>query len=392
MFTVNEEETIPWRFIRMDVAEHHESFVVAELTAVLVALLSVIFIFRKVQKGEEGRKHALLFFCSVVGGIGADAVFTSLDLVDNFWHAQASVMISARLPLYLVFYYVGWFFIPLAIIWRLELPPLAESGLAALLCLAFYWPWDVVGAKLVWWTWHDSDSPLGERFLHVPFASTMFVMVQSFCWARLVRFGMDHISSKRAQFVGVPLFCCLTVPGLVIVMTSLQILFTFQFPPPAVSAWTTAKTALLMAIFAFSGMMKIKKPSSQQSSAWFLQLTAYVHFLSMAACAVIFDPVTQRSTGVHQQFGPCEPTQSDIQGTRNAFVCEKLHLQRWDDYKFRCVGQEMDARDGSRWYTICGTNKTPDWKYHVSLLLFCSFSFFLAIHSLTKSLRKPKED
>ena len=42
-----------------------------------------------------------------------------LPIVDNFWHGQATVMLTERLPLYILFVYPGFLYVPLACVWRL---------------------------------------------------------------------------------------------------------------------------------------------------------------------------------------------------------------------------------------------------------------------------------
>ena len=40
-------------------------------------------------------------------------------------------------------------------------------------------PWDMTGAKHLWWTWHTTDQTLENRFLGVPLASSHWTMI--FC-------------------------------------------------------------------------------------------------------------------------------------------------------------------------------------------------------------------
>ncbi|RQM27518.1 hypothetical protein B5M09_006564 [Aphanomyces astaci] len=48
-----------------------------------------------------------------------------------------------------------------------------SSSIAAvgLLTLALVFPAELVGSKLLWWTWHDTDETLDDRFLNVPLAA-----------------------------------------------------------------------------------------------------------------------------------------------------------------------------------------------------------------------------
>ena len=91
---------LPWKVIDTSVVERHPTFVLCELTYVAIAVLG--FVHALSQPGPERRRHLVLYACALLGGIGNDVFFTFLPVVDNFWHAQATFMLSPRLPLYIV--------------------------------------------------------------------------------------------------------------------------------------------------------------------------------------------------------------------------------------------------------------------------------------------------
>ena len=57
---------------------------------------------------------------------------------------------------------------------------LLNACFISLLCAVFYWPWDVVGAKYIWWTWHTTDNSLMHRNLGV-FTTRNVDMYKLFC-------------------------------------------------------------------------------------------------------------------------------------------------------------------------------------------------------------------
>ena len=140
-----------WRHVSPQAAADQPALPIEEASCLLVALLCVAH--ARSQSGSGARsRHTLLLLCAVIGGLGGDVIFSWLPLADNFFHAQATVMVTPRLPLYIVVFYVGWYYPAMALSWRLGLPARAEGCVSALLSFAYYWPWDVR-------IWHVARTP-----------------------------------------------------------------------------------------------------------------------------------------------------------------------------------------------------------------------------------------
>ena len=178
---------LPWVAFDSTVGERQAPFVWNESAFAVVAILTFAHACCQ-PAGPHRQLHKLLYMCSLFGGLANDVLFSYLPIVDNFWHAQATVMLTPRFPLYLFGVYTAFLYVPTALAWRLRLSSWSESGLVALLActgvsrckfrsvftlkvcnllVVVYAPWDVVGAKMLWWTWHDTDKTIGSRFLGV---------------------------------------------------------------------------------------------------------------------------------------------------------------------------------------------------------------------------------
>jgi hypothetical protein len=100
--------------------------------------------------------------------------------------------------------------------WHLRLPALAEACAAGLIAELIYAPYDIVGNKFLWWTWHDTDSSIAARLFGVPIGSSMWVVTFSATFAYMFRSttGQSRFNSKvtdslrtvatpEAQFPGI---------------------------------------------------------------------------------------------------------------------------------------------------------------------------------------------
>ena len=61
----------------------------------------------------------LAWLGALLGGTANDIFFMVLPFVDNFWHAQGFIMITPRLPLYILCVYISFIYIPVVFSWRL---------------------------------------------------------------------------------------------------------------------------------------------------------------------------------------------------------------------------------------------------------------------------------
>ena len=185
---------MPWQVFKSPVQKWAEqpSFVLGEylFIACAAALLG-----HALGQGEQRRQYLLAWFAALIAGTANDMFFMALPLVDNFWQAQATIMLTPRLPLYIPCVYICFLYTPLVAVWRLNLPPLARAALTGLAASLFYAPYDIVGAKFLWWTWHDTDLPIANRILGAPMGSTMWVTTfgAAFSWL------LNRVLDKRQE-------------------------------------------------------------------------------------------------------------------------------------------------------------------------------------------------
>src|SRR3954471_3590963 len=178
MFASTPAEPLPWHVFTSPAAKWAEqpSFLVGEYLFIACAVLALVHAWKQ-EDAAERRKHLMVWVAAILAGTANDLVFMALPMVENFWQAPATIMITARLPLYIPCVYVCFMYFPTVSVWRLNMPLFSRAALTGLAAIVFYAPYDIVGAKFLWWTWHDTDKPISNRLLGVPIGSTVWVII-----------------------------------------------------------------------------------------------------------------------------------------------------------------------------------------------------------------------
>jgi len=144
---------------------------------------------------QHGRAHCLAFAGALVGGAANDVFFM---VQRPFFNAQGSIMLTARRVNSALCVHIVLMYLPVAGAWRLSLTPLGQCAASAL-----------VGA-LLWWTWHATDAVVAERWLGVPYGSTLWTLVHGFSFhgllhALALRRDLLRIRTAAAALVGLSL-------------------------------------------------------------------------------------------------------------------------------------------------------------------------------------------
>jgi hypothetical protein len=340
---------LPWSVFTSPLAKWavQPSFVVGEYLFYLCAALAFAHAWRQ---GAERRKHLLAWFAALIAGTANDVIFMALPMVDNFWQAQSTIMLTPRLPLYIPCVYVCFMYYPTVSVWRLGLPPLARACLTGLCGSLFYAPYDIVGAKFLWWTWHDSDLPISHRLLGAPIGSTMWVItfVATFSWLLGRALDRDPAASRGTIIKGLAMVAGLSSLLMVVQVTGLQ-----QIDGGVPGPKGLLTVILLYGTIALLGWRRAR-PLARRASDGILHAAAVVYYTTLLMILASFAPETHRSASMHQTYGACHVEARDIAGlVRYQYVCAEDFDE---DYTFACVDRLPAA--GDEWYTVCGKAHT----------------------------------
>lgn len=330
---------VPWHALGDPVAQWGRlpTFLLGEVAILVATLIALVHAIR------GGRAHLLVWFGALVAGTANDLIFMALPLVDNFWHAQATLMLTPRLPVYIPCLYVLFMYYPVVAVARLGMSRVATTALSGLVAVLTYAPFDIVGAKFLWWTWHDTDAPIRARLLGVPVSSTLWVLTFAGAFAFLAAPSLLAASppSRRDGALALLRIATLTTLAMMLQMVPLQML------DGGVPGYVALATGLaLYGLVAARGLSSARRPEAADRLPY---LGLALHLTVLALCIASFDPATHVSTGVHETVGPCDVEASDLSGsTRRAFLC----IDDYDeDFGFACAERPAS---GTGWYTICG--------------------------------------
>ena len=129
MFYHNQEwDSMPWNHFN-DPMERFmvlPSFVIGEFYFIFLALACLCHAIC------QGRTHLMVWIAALTTGTANDAIFMFLPFVDNFWQAQACIMLTPRMPLYIPCVYIVFMYSSTVACWRLGLPLLASVSLTGI--------------------------------------------------------------------------------------------------------------------------------------------------------------------------------------------------------------------------------------------------------------------
>ena len=145
-----------------------------------------------------------LWFSAWLCGTANDIFFMFLPFCDNFWQAQASVMITPRLPLYIVEMYATIIYLSTTAARQFNLPFVSEATLTGLLAHVLYGVYDINGPPFLWWTWHDSDAAITQRQQNAPLGSSIWILTYIMLHSLLLRwteYSYARLSGDLANFL-----------------------------------------------------------------------------------------------------------------------------------------------------------------------------------------------
>ncbi|XP_019624229.1 PREDICTED: uncharacterized protein LOC109469908 [Branchiostoma belcheri] len=362
----------------LDIYEKHANFLVAELAIYPMAVLTFMHAMRR------GGRYRNMWFAALFHGLVSEMIAYWVAEIDNFWHAQSSIMmLGRRLPLYIMCIYPVIHYVSTVAASRLKLGIFPTAYAAGLADCVFYHVFDIVGIKLLWWTWHDTDPNVYERHFWAPYANTLFRLTFSSAFT-LLFFGthkwitgknMFQTGSFLQEAAAVLLTAVLTFP------TAIATHFIPLYHSLHDALGASSEVCVLAVIYLYILIVWVSdrngpqegrprgkdrngpedgRPRREGSHPWKDELTLVVliHFLTFAGLAVFANPETVMSTGVHEPLGPCNETMQMYNAigqlvSKRKYLCPSDYDEGYMD--FHCVPGGKAPPGVHHWYSVCGT-------------------------------------
>eukprot|EP00944_MAST-04C_sp_MAST-4C-sp1_P013849 g13849.t1 len=383
-----EMKIYPWAAVNLDTYKRMETVPMAEIIFISMNILC-LFHARSHHSKQQRQKHQLLWICSLVGAAPYHFYFSTIPSVNNFWHCQATLMLAPRIPVYYLCYLSVRLYLPTAIAWLGGFSNPAQPPMTGLVAVLISSGFDMVGLKMLWFTFHDSDNMTNPRIVGVPYSLIMFVCVSSCTFVYIFNktpVVLEHVAGSGYRYGYCESICTvgavvlLSLPLTIIQMAIMQCILGSTFPPkiaPPNMMMLLFMVAMYIAIALSYGMYE-QRPDNRKglllkNNPRLLVLTVCIHYTFLTYMVMFGKPENHISVGLHQEYGDCNKKVVDYSGylERNEYICREKRIN-WDAFEF--VDSEM-PKDGDRWYKIKGVAKSDEWVFGMTFTLFTSLTF-----------------
>lgn len=381
------------------ILKNHASYFYCEIVFYVIGLLTFVHAVR------IGGRYKWLWLATILHGITVECVSYFLPDIDNFWHAQSMVMLlGQRLPLHILFVYPAFIYTASVAVSHMNLRWWAQPFAVGLSVVLLDIPFDVMGVKLLWWTWHDDDPNIFDRHYWVPWTSYYFHAAFSSSFT-LAFHGLRKLCCSRSPgFKSAGFFIelvCTVVTG--IISMPLGVLqFIPVYHPLHDSLGIHSEICVLMLVTTYiliiwSADRHPFETARNYNSSFKIRrsleivVVILLHYGFYLYLVIFVKPENQRSTGFHQTIGPCgeEVSVKTPFGhvlKKSKYLCAEAFFE--DYFDFSCT--KTPPASGKEWYTICGTRYPNHIEYIIVVASFCVVGLFWYWQTLIRSGPLPK--
>ncbi|KAK6726377.1 hypothetical protein RB195_004596 [Necator americanus] len=364
-------------------------FLVAELLYVFFCALTFAHAYR------HGGRFLYTWIAATIYAFNIESLGLSVSDLNLAWHAQGVLsFFGMRIPLYCLFGFHHLFvYTSYVLVCRMRLPWWAEGPAAGLSAVMLLLPFRILGTKMLWWTWHDTDPTIKERMFWVPWTSLYFyaATVCSFVW--LLRFSRFLLLEREYDWMKFPreIICSFLAGVLSFWLGTFQFSLLYYPLHDFFGVHSEIATILFLAFYTLlvfvADRNNVDSDARRGSRYWFDELSCAItlQYIFLMVLVIIADPANIVSEGLHQAIGPCKemesvhtPAGSVLQ--REKYLCATKYDEKYFD--FHCVpnGIPKQQDDGSgvmlplEYYPVCGTDFKNRAEY-VTVIWSCCILF-----------------
>lgn len=388
------------------------TYLVANWLFITMACLSLLFGLRR----GIGSRYVYIWVAALLHGVVTEMVCYNLPDINNFWHSQTFMIFAGRrFPLYIVIFYPATVVHAYVAASRLRLPWWAEPFAVGLFDVLIDFPYDILGIKMVWWTWHDTDPNIYDRTYWVPWTSYFFHMSFHSSLAFLIngtrRVLTGNADKDKATGFFKEMLCVLITGAL-----SMGLAIASQILPiyhGLKDGFGIHSEIIMMIVFGlyiaivwYADRMPKEKSHSQIESdqTWWLNETGIavlLHYIVFMVLVVVAKPSDVISNGLHEPIGPKHETvdqyaASGVLYTKQRYFDPSSYDEGYID--FHCVpggAPNISSNPeliGQNWYTVCGTPFENHYEYIVIIWSFCLLGMYAFYVALARSSTQKDVD
>ncbi|KHJ88891.1 hypothetical protein OESDEN_11304, partial [Oesophagostomum dentatum] len=140
--------------------ENNPYFFMAELLFIFLSALTFAHAYR------HGGRYFYTWIAVTICAFNMELLAITVPDLNISWHAQGVLsFFGMRVPLYALFgFHQMFIYTSYVLVSRMRLPWWAEGPGVGLSAMMLQLPFRILGTKMLWWTWHDTDPTIKERF------------------------------------------------------------------------------------------------------------------------------------------------------------------------------------------------------------------------------------
>ncbi|XP_067928843.1 uncharacterized protein [Watersipora subatra] len=368
---------------------------------------SVIFgaILNYVHAWNRGGRFLHFWWATIVVSLVTEWMCYLLPSINNFWHSQGIVsLFGRRFPLYIVLVYNQFWYTAWVTALRANLKWWAEPFAVGLLVVILDLPYDIMGIKMLWWTWHDTDVNIYDRHYHVPWTSYYFH--SAFVAALIIVFfgSRKILMPAKSKFEVGNCFTeclCTVLAGSLAMPVGVSAFFLIFYHP--MHDWFDIHSevpvimwlSLCLLISWISDRTPTTRDRSDCSKEKLQSLPVFnvaQHFLLFFLLMFVAKPEEVKATGLHQPIGPCNATEDTFSVTgvtlkREKYLCTENYNE---PMSFHCLPEGKPPPSVSSWYTICGLPFENAMEYKLIIWFCCAMGLTIYMQLLLFSGNEVK--
>ncbi|GAB6026459.1 hypothetical protein CHUAL_012654 [Chamberlinius hualienensis] len=379
-----------------DMWQYHPTFISHELNFYVGGLVTLIHAIL------SGGRYKYLWLATVLHGLVVEHLVFGVPDMDNFWHAQGLLTFrGGRLPGNIIVLYPTYIYTATVAVSHLRLPRWIQPFTVGLSVVLMDMPYDIMGIKLLWWTWHDTDPNLHDRHYWVPWTSYYFhttfaasTTMLSMLFRRIfVGRSCGTENDLQTGSVWRELSATILVAAFGMAGGVLQFIPFYHPLHDIYKVHSEVIVVILLLGIAFITWTQTGKFTGQGHKLNYslnhniiLKLLVLFHYAIYILLVIFASPENSVVTGLHETTGPCNVMQP-INTASGKVLYRKKYLctNNYDEavFDWHCLPNGKPPSDGLSWYTICGTPYENHAEYVVVVTAVCLLGVAAYWHMLS---------